>query len=73
LPDQGISLAAEKVNFDPDLKHSKVKCIGYAGQNGLGVLSDIEKIHHRRDKPKYGRTPKHQAFWQSMCDKETDA
>tara|TARA_B100001093_G_scaffold432390_1_gene428864 strand:- start:438 stop:659 length:222 start_codon:yes stop_codon:yes gene_type:complete len=73
LPDDGISLAADKVNFDPDLTHLKVKCIGYVGQNGLWVLSDIEKIYRRRDKPKYGRTPKHQAFWQSMSDKETDA
>jgi len=39
-------------------------------QRGLWILSDVKKVHHRRDKPEYGRTPQHQTFWQSMPNKE---
>jgi hypothetical protein len=55
------------------LTQPKIKTNGYVGQNGLWIFSDIEKIHHRREKPEYGRTPQHQAFWQSMPDKEANA
>ena len=66
LPDHGCQ-------FELNLTQSNLKSIGYVGQNGLWILLDVKKIHHRCDKPEYGRTPQHQAFWQSMSDKEADA
>jgi len=67
------SLPDGRYEFDLYLTPSKIKSNGYVGQNGLWIFSDIEKIHHRYDKPEDGRTPQHQAFWQSMPDKEADA